>query len=132
VPSSGGTLIEEPAAFADSDFGELPLEPESASAHTISPTALDDSGDGAEVPPPVAEAPGSVTSGGIAYITVTDAAGRVLFRRTATPNEVTDALRSADAAQAEAEAAMDRISYDRLFRELNAAPGAGEPETRTS
>jgi hypothetical protein len=53
---------------------------------------------------------------------VTDAAGRVLFRRAATPHEVADALRSADSAQAEGEAAMDRISYDRLFNELNAVP----------
>ena len=83
------------------------------------------------MPPPVAESDPAST-GGIAYITVTDAAGRVLFRRAATPNEVTDALRSADTAQAEAEAAMDRISYDRLFRELNAAPGAAGPEARPS
>jgi hypothetical protein len=46
----------------------------------------------------------------------------VLFRRAATPHEVADALRSADSAQAEGEAAMDRISYDRLFSELNAFP----------
>ncbi len=130
MPSAGGTVIEEPAAFAESDFGELPLE--SAVAHNLPPTGLDDRGDGAEVPPPVAEEPAPATSGGIAYITVTDAAGRVLFRRAATPNEVTDALRSADAAQAEAEAAMDRISYDRLFRELNAAPGADTPDPRSS
>jgi hypothetical protein len=50
---------------------------------------------------------------------VTDAAGRVLFRRPATPQEVDDALRSADAAQTEGEAAMDRIAYERLFTELN-------------
>jgi hypothetical protein len=58
---------------------------------------------------------------------VTDAAGRVLFRRAATPHEVSDALRSADAAQTEGEAAMDRISYDRLLSELNGAPGAIPP-----
>lgn len=58
-------------------------------------------------------------AGAIAYITVTDAAGRVLFRRAATPHEVADALRSADTAAAEGEAAMDRISYDRLFSEMN-------------
>ena len=62
-------------------------------------------------------------SGGIAYITVTDAAGRVLFRRAATPGEVNDALRSAGSAQTEGEAAMDRIAYDRLFSELNAKTG---------
>jgi hypothetical protein len=74
------------------------------------------------VPPPVAPETYAATSGGIAYITVTDAAGRVLFRRAATPHEVADALRSADTAQSEGEAAMDRISYDRLYSELNAAP----------
>ena len=74
------------------------------------------------MPPPVAPPAQGTTSSGIAYITVTDAAGRVLFRRAATPHEVADALRSADAAQSEGEAAMDRISYDRLFTELNAFP----------
>jgi hypothetical protein len=57
-------------------------------------------------------------SGGIAYITVTDAAGRVLFRRPATPQEVIDALRSADEAEREGEAAMERIAYDRMFAEI--------------
>lgn len=75
----------------------------------------------AEVPPPAAPEVHETTSGGIAYITVTDAAGRVLFRRAATPHEVSDALRSADTAQGEGEAAMDRIAYDRLYSELNAA-----------
>jgi hypothetical protein len=79
------------------------------------------------VPPPVAAESGA-TSGGIAYITVTDAAGRVLFRRAATPLEVVDALRSADAAVVEGEAAMDRISYDRLFTELNGPGGPGAPD----
>ena len=54
-------------------------------------------------------------TGGIAYITVTDAAGRVLFRRAATPNEVRDALHSADAAQGEGDAAMERIMNDRMI-----------------
>ncbi len=67
--------------------------------------------------------PGGSRSGGIAYITVTDAAGRVLFRRPATPQEVTDALRSADEAEREGEAAMERIAYDRMFHEF-----FGEPE----
>jgi hypothetical protein len=47
----------------------------------------------------------------------------VLFRRAATPLEVSDALRSADMAQTEGEAAMDQIAYDRLFSELNAKTG---------
>lgn len=59
--------------------------------------------------------------GGIAYITVTDAAGRVLFRRPATANEVQDALRSADTADFEGEAAMDRIAQQRLHDELDNA-----------
>ena len=67
------------------------------------------------------EAPRATASGGIAYITVTDAAGRVLFRRAATPNEV--ALRSADSAQTEGEAAMDRIAYERLLGEINSMTG---------
>ena len=44
------------------------------------------------------------------------------------PLEVVDALRSADVAKTEGEAAMDRISYDRLFTELNLQPGAGGPD----
>jgi hypothetical protein len=47
----------------------------------------------------------------------------VLFRRAATPREVDDALRSADTATAEGEAAMDRIAYERLFSELNSKTG---------
>ena len=68
--------------------------------------------------------------GGIAYITVTDAAGRVLFRRAATAGEVADALRSAETATAEGEAAMDRIAYDRLYAEINAPriPAFIDPE----
>jgi hypothetical protein len=70
-------------------------------------------------PPPVAPEPAAAMDpGGIAYITVTDAAGRVLFRRPATAQEVSDALRSADEAYSEGEAAMERIAYDRMFREL--------------
>ena len=69
------------------------------------------------------EAPRATASGGIAYITVTDAAGRVLFRRAATPNEVDDALRSADSDQTEGEAAMDRIAYERLLGEINSMTG---------
>jgi hypothetical protein len=54
---------------------------------------------------------------------VTDAAGRVLFRRPATLQEVDDALRSAESATAEGEAAMEQIAYDRLLTELNAKGG---------
>ena len=83
------------------------------------------------MPPPVAPQP-STTSGGIAYITVTDAAGRVLFRRAATPLEVVDALRSADVATVEGEAAMDRISYDRLYTEMNSPTGLPAPDASKS
>ena len=58
--------------------------------------------------------------GGIAYITVTDAAGRVLFRRPATEYEIEDALRSAHTAYREGAAAMDRIAHDRLMGEIGA------------
>jgi hypothetical protein len=109
--------LVEPSAFDDIDFGEDEAI-ESAPAHTApdavarpNPTAT---------PPPVAS---GQASGGIAYITVTDAAGRVLFRRAATPHEVEDALRSADTATVEGEAAMDRIAYERLFNELNSKTG---------
>ena len=104
----------------------------SAAAHTAAPSPPRPGDDEpAEVPPPVAPQP-SATSGGIAYITVTDAAGRVLFRRAATPLEVVDALRSADVATVEGEAAMDRISYDRLYSELNAPTGPGTPNAPKS
>jgi len=104
----------------------------SAEAHIPAPSAPPARDDGpAEVPPPVAPQP-STTSGGIAYITVTDAAGRVLFRRAATPLEVVDALRSADTATVEGEAAMDRISYDRLYSELNSPTGPGAPKAPQS
>jgi hypothetical protein len=71
------------------------------------------------VPEPAASPPAANPPPGLAYITVTDAAGRVLFRRPATPREVDDALRSAETAQREGEEAMDRIAYDRLFAELH-------------
>ncbi len=65
---------------------------------------------------PVRETP--ARPAGLAYITVTDAAGRVLFRRPATAREVEDAMRSADEAGREGEAAMERIAYDRMFQEI--------------
>jgi hypothetical protein len=121
-------LIEEPSAFSDLDFSEEPVAFESAAPHTTAPPPPARRDDGpAEVPPPVAPQAGA-TSGGIAYITVTDAAGRVLFRRAATPMEVVDALRSADSAIVEGEAAMDRISYDRLYSELNGPAGSAAPD----
>jgi hypothetical protein len=56
-----------------------------------------------------------------AFITVTDAAGRVLFRRPATESEIMDALRAADTAEAEAQAAMQRIADERAYMESQEA-----------
>ena len=67
------------------------------------------------VPDPLA--PSSATSAGIAYITVADASGRVLFRRPATAEEVEEALRSSDEAEREGQAAMDRIASERFYNE---------------
>jgi hypothetical protein len=53
---------------------------------------------------------------------VTDAAGRVLFRRAATPQEVDDALRSADEATREGEEAMERIAINRLLYQDQGLP----------
>ena len=49
---------------------------------------------------------------------MTDAAGRVLFRRPATRAEVDEALRAAEEASRQGQAAMDRIAYDRMFEEI--------------
>jgi hypothetical protein len=48
-----------------------------------------------------------------AYVTVTDAAGRVLFRRLATEAEVQEAIQIAKAADGEAESVLKRIAKDR-------------------
>jgi hypothetical protein len=64
---------------------------------------------------------------GRAFITVTDAAGRVLFRRPATDAEVADALGSAAVADREGQAAMDRIAHDRLAAELANFEGETRP-----
>lgn len=48
-----------------------------------------------------------------AYVTVTDAAGRVLFRRLATDAEVEEAIQIAKAADVEAESVLKRIAKDR-------------------
>ncbi len=51
------------------------------------------------------------------FITVSDAAGRVLFRRPATEEEVMSAIAAAQAAEAEGQAAMQRIAQERLALE---------------
>ena len=48
-----------------------------------------------------------------AYVTVTDAAGRVLFRRLATASEIEEATQIAKAADAEAGKVLGRIAKDR-------------------
>jgi hypothetical protein len=48
-----------------------------------------------------------------AYVTVTDAAGRVLFRRPATEAEVEEAIQVAQAADSEAQAVLGRIAAER-------------------
>jgi hypothetical protein len=52
-----------------------------------------------------------------AFITVTDAAGRVLFRRPATDAEVMDAVRAAEVAEGEGQAALERIYAERAAME---------------
>jgi hypothetical protein len=57
------------------------------------------------------------------FITVSDAAGRVLFRRLATDEEMMTALRAAETAEREGHAAMERIAEERRAYE------SGEPES---
>lgn len=67
------------------------------------------------VPDPVAAH--DVTTAGIAFITVTDASGRVLFRRPATAEEVDDAIRASEVAEREGQAAMERIASEGFYKE---------------
>jgi hypothetical protein len=56
-----------------------------------------------------------------AYITVTDASGRVLLRRPATSEEIAEALRAADDAEQSARATLAQIAQERgLLRAQNA------------
>lgn len=48
-----------------------------------------------------------------AFITVADAAGRVLFRRPATDAEVLSAIHAAEVAEAESQAVMERLAEER-------------------
>jgi hypothetical protein len=58
-----------------------------------------------------------------AFITVSDAAGRVLFRRPATDAEVMHAVRAAEAAEVEGRAAMERIAQERTAQERSETDG---------
>jgi len=49
-----------------------------------------------------------------AFITVSDAAGRVLLRRPATDAEVMSAIHAAQTAEIEGRAAMERIAQERI------------------
>jgi hypothetical protein len=49
-----------------------------------------------------------------AFITVADAAGRVLLRRPATEAEVLSAIQTAETAEIEAFAALERIARERI------------------
>jgi len=65
-----------------------------------------------------------------AFITVSDAAGRVLFRRPATEAEMHGAMQAAEIAQAEGRAAMERIARERVqaeWAENGDAPEALDP-----
>jgi len=59
-----------------------------------------------------------------AFVTVSDAAGRVLFRRPATAQEVLTAVRAAQTAEAEAAVGMERIAEERRACERNETPTA--------
>ena len=48
-----------------------------------------------------------------AYVTVTDASGRVLFRRRASADEIAEALRAADEAERAARETLTRIAVER-------------------
>jgi hypothetical protein len=48
-----------------------------------------------------------------AYVTVTDASGRVLFRRRASAEEIADALRAAEEAERAARETLARIAVER-------------------
>lgn len=57
-----------------------------------------------------------------AYVTVTDASGRVLFRRRASAEEIADALRAAEEAERAARETLARIAVERGL--LSEEPGA--------
>lgn len=104
IPPFGDFTFDEPV-----DAQPFAPPPPSAVPPVAEPPAL--------VEPEVPEQPLRPISGP-AYITVTDAAGRVLFRRPATEAEVDDALRAAGEAEREGSEAMDRIAQERLAAEL--------------
>jgi hypothetical protein len=61
-----------------------------------------------------------------AFITVSDAAGRVLFRRPATEAELSSAIHAAQTAEIEATAAMERIADEREAERVEAERAEAE------
>jgi len=59
-----------------------------------------------------------------AFITVSDACGRVLFRRPATDEEIQSALRAAQEAESEGWAAMERVAREREAAERESVDDA--------
>lgn len=122
----GPRRIEFPAfSLDDVSFDEPPeaptppppppsSAPDAAAAASSSARTGAPSSEEAAAPDPVAD---GTTTAGIAFITVSDAAGRVLFRRPATGAEVDEALRAAEEAEREGQAAMERIAAERFYRE---------------
>ncbi len=58
-----------------------------------------------------------------AFITISDASGRTLYRRPATDEEVRGALRAAQVADAEAHAALERMQTESRESEPDAVEG---------
>jgi hypothetical protein len=121
----GPPRIEFPAFSLDDVSFDEPLAaelpppppvsfPDAAPAEPGPPRADRNGGEEQAAPNPVAEA---ATTAGIAYITVSDSSGRVLFRRPATGEEVEEALRAADEAEREGQEAMERIAAERFYKE---------------
>jgi hypothetical protein len=61
-----------------------------------------------------------------AYVTVTDASGRVLLRRPATAEEIAEALRVADDAERAARATLTEIAEERGLLRAAIRPEPGE------
>ena len=109
------TPLEEKAPPSTAPLTSDAIASAFASASIEEPKAGSAPAADTSVPDPVS--PASATTSGIAYITVADASGRVLFRRPATGQEVDEALRAADEAEREGQAAMDRIASERFLNE---------------
>ena len=65
-----------------------------------------------------------------AYVTVTDASGRILFRRPATADELAQALAAADDAERNARALLGTIAHERglIAPDMSETPAPGDGE----